>query len=91
LESQLKSLKEFARFIYAYLTSIVLGDNQALLNRAFVSSIKLSSHAFNPEALRQSYASHAGGSETYDWNIDPFVMEAFRPQAAETGDRGVGA
>jgi hypothetical protein len=61
----------------------VLGHNQALLNRAFVSSIKLASHVFSPEALCQNYASVAGGSETYDWNVDPFVMEIFRPQTVE--------
>jgi 2-polyprenyl-6-methoxyphenol hydroxylase-like FAD-dependent oxidoreductase len=83
LEGHLNNLKEFARFIYAYVSSIVLGDNQALLNVAFVSSIKLSSLSFNPEALRQAYAGHAGCSETYDWNVDPFVMEKFRTQVVD--------
>ncbi|HYK89943.1 MAG TPA: hypothetical protein VE398_14300 [Acidobacteriota bacterium] len=83
IEGHINNLREFARFIYAYVTSVVVGDNQALLNRSFVSSIKLSSHTFNPDALRQAYASRAGGSDTYDWNLDPFVMEDFRTQVVE--------
>lgn len=82
LEGHLNNLREFTRFIYVYVSSIVVGDNQALLNRAFVSGIKLSSHSFNPEALRQTYAGYAGCSETYDWSVDPFVMEKFRTQVA---------
>ncbi len=83
MDVQLKNLKEFARFIYAYISSVVLGDNQALLNRAFVSGIKLTSHAFDPQALRRDYASHTGGSETYDWSLNPLVMEEFRVQVME--------
>ncbi len=83
VEGHIANLKEFARFIYAYVTSVVVGDEQAVLNRAFVSSIRLSRHTFDVEALRRAYSVYAGGSETYDWNLDPFVMEQFRIRTAE--------
>ena len=81
LDAHVRNLKEFARFIYAYISSVVVGDNQALLNRAFVSGIKPSSLVFDPEAIRLAYAGQARCSETYDWSLDPFVMEHFRTQA----------
>ncbi len=83
LEGQVASLKEFARFIYGYVSSVVVGDNQALLNRAFVAGIQLTGQAFDPEALRRDYARQGAGSETFDWNLDPFVMEEFRSQLVD--------
>ncbi len=70
------SLRAFS-FIYVYVISVVAGDAQALLNGALVSSIKLSSQTLNPEILRREYFVRTGGSETFDWNLDPFVMESF--------------
>ena len=82
LESHLKNMKDFARFIYAYIASVAIGDGQVLMNRSFVSSIKLGTQAFDPAALRESYRMHANRSESYDWNLDPHVMEIFRGEPA---------
>ena len=82
LESHLMNMKNFARYIYAYLTSVILGDKQVMMNRSFVSSIKLSEHAMNPDDLRRAYQAHASCAEVYDWGIDAEAMEQFRPSLA---------
>src|SRR2546425_2245227 len=78
LNSFLGHLKEFARFIVAYICSIVLQDKQVLMNQSFVSGIRLLNMKFDPVEIRQSYASHAGCGEQYQWCLDPAVMEKFR-------------
>ncbi|MBI3940081.1 MAG: hypothetical protein HY315_04545, partial [Acidobacteria bacterium] len=78
MDDQLKSLREFARFIAAYVASMVLQDPRALLNRSFVESIKLRELRFDPEQLQARYAAHAACSESYPWTLDPFAMEKFR-------------
>src|SRR5437868_6638572 len=41
LDSQLANLKEMARFILAYVSSIVLSDERVLTNRTFIESIDI--------------------------------------------------
>ena len=78
LDGHLKSMKYFARYIYAFVSSVVLGDRQVMMNRSFVNSIKLGMHTLEPEALRRSYEAHAECTEIYDWGMDADVMERFR-------------
>ncbi len=83
LATHLQNLKEFARFIYAYISSRVVGDKQARLNRAFVSAIKLTTYSFDPDTIRQSYQTAAGCNESYEWTLDPNAMEVFRTEGVE--------
>lgn len=78
LDDHLTNLKEYARFIAAYVASMVLQDRRVLLNRSFVESIKLRDLRFDPEEIRMRYAVHSGCTEAYPWTLDPLVMEKFR-------------
>jgi hypothetical protein len=69
--------------MFAYMTSVVLGDRQVMFNRSFVNSIKLGMHTMNPEALRQAYQLHAGCTDPHDWGMDADAMEKFRPARAD--------
>jgi flavin-dependent dehydrogenase len=77
LEHHLENLREFARFIYAYVASRVLGDDSVLANKAFVESLKLKSYVFDPEEMRREYAPHAGCTEIYHWRLDAGGMRKF--------------
>ena len=78
LDEHLQNLKEFARFVLAYVSSIVVGDEKVLLNQSFVRSIRLKSCAFDPAAIERDYSHHVRCTEQYQWKLDPFVMEKFR-------------
>lgn len=84
LHRHLESLKEFARYIYAYLSSVLADDPKLLVNAPFVRAIKLRSFAFDPEAIRRLYEAHRHSEERYEWPFDPFVLEKFRA-AAQSG------
>jgi 2-polyprenyl-6-methoxyphenol hydroxylase-like FAD-dependent oxidoreductase len=77
LAGHLQGLKDFARFMYAFMTSVVLGDRQVMFNRSYVCSIKLGMHTLNPEALRKGYQAHAGCTDLYDWGMGADAMEKF--------------
>lgn len=79
LDGFLQDLKEFARYIYAYISSVVIGEPRALLNSSFVRGIKLGTHPFDPEALHVAYQMHAGSdSVLYEWGLDAGAMDKFR-------------
>ncbi|MBI2821617.1 MAG: hypothetical protein HYX74_05280 [Acidobacteria bacterium] len=78
LDDQLRNLKEFARFIVAYVASVVLEKKQLLLNRSFVESLKLRELRFDPEEMRARWQAYAGCTESYPWKLDPLAMEKFR-------------
>lgn len=77
LARHLENLKEFARFIYAYVASRILEDGRALTNRAFVESIRLRTFAFDPDSIRRDFESHSGCSDSYEWALDPDGMRKF--------------
>ena len=77
LDRHLQNLKEFARFIYAYVTSRVLDDERALRSRSFVESIKLKDYRFEPESMRRELQDHGDDPETYAWSLDPEGMRKF--------------
>ena len=82
LAEHLQGLKDFARYLYAYMTSVVLGDRSVMFNRSYVNSIKLGMHTLDPEALRQGFLAHAACTDTFDWGMDSDAMEKLRPAPA---------
>ncbi len=84
LDMHLHDMKEFARYIYAHIASVILDDRSAVNNRAFVSGIKLRQFMFDPESLKRSYAAASDCMEKYEWNLDPGAMDIFRSNYAES-------
>src|SRR5215468_8866947 len=74
LDEQLANLRELARYIIAYVSSVVLADERVLTNRAFVEGIDLSNLRFDPGAMYDRYVQCTGVTEPYAWSFDPFVL-----------------
>lgn len=87
LNQQLLNLQELARYIVAYLSSIVLSEPALLTDRAFIEEIDLKSFKFDPEELRRQALVCDPTAEPYQWSFDPYVMEHFRT-AMETHAAG---
>ncbi len=78
LDEQIVSLEELARWIVAYLSSVVLDDPAALSNAAFVRGIDLSHLEFDPAAMAARLAAaRAETSEPYAWSFTPPCMARF--------------
>ncbi len=75
-------MREFTRYVLAHVHAVVLGDKRVLLNRSFVKSLKLRDTAFDPEIMRAAYTLHADREGTYEWNLNPFTLEAFIEESA---------
>ncbi len=75
LETQLTNLKELARYIVAYIHSVVLSDERVLTNRSFIESIDLQHFRFDPDEMHEHYAQYVDSAELYEWSFDPFVLE----------------
>ena len=90
LSAQLENLKEFARYIAAYLCSIVANDPGLIRNAAFIRKLKLRTLRFDPDQIRQWAADCRDLSAPYEWSLDPGAMELFRP-ASGAGSRRVSA
>ncbi len=84
LDTQLANLRELARYIVAYIHSVVLSDERLLTNRPFIESIDLQHFRFDPEEMHDHYSQYANEAELYEWPFDPFVLGQFRtePRAA---------
>ena len=74
LDEQLANLTELARYIVAYVSSVVLADERVLTNRVFVEGIDLQNIRFDPGALYDRYIPCAEVTESYAWSFDPFVL-----------------
>jgi flavin-dependent dehydrogenase len=74
LDEQLANLTELARYIVAYVSSVVLADERVLTNRAFVEGIDLQNLRFDPGAMYDRYTPCAAVPEPYAWSFDPFVL-----------------
>ena len=74
LDEQLANLTELARYIVAYVSSVVLADECVLTKRAFIEGIDLQNLRFNPGAIYDRYVQCAGVTEPYAWSFDPFVL-----------------
>jgi hypothetical protein len=77
LDEQLANLKEMARFIVAHVCASVLADASVLTNRTFVESLDLNHLRFDPEEMRDRYASCEGMVGEYPWTLDPQVLRRF--------------
>ena len=78
LDRHLENLFEFARFIVAHVSSVVLGDRHLLTNASFIDRIDLEDVRFDPERMRADYAAAAGDATTHQWSFDPYVLDRFR-------------
>jgi 2-polyprenyl-6-methoxyphenol hydroxylase-like FAD-dependent oxidoreductase len=78
-EIHVERMREFARYIYAHVYAVMLGDKRVLLNAAFIKSLKLRETKFNPEMMRAHYEPFAESEEVYAWKLNPFALEAFIP------------
>ncbi|GAB4125663.1 MAG: tryptophan 7-halogenase [Acidobacteriota bacterium] len=77
LDRHLDNLREFARFIYAYIVSRVIGEDLARFNRSFIEALKLRELKFDPTALKAEYEAHRGCTENYVWKLDAEGMRKF--------------
>lgn len=81
LDSQLESLAEFARFIVAYIYSVVLGDERILFNHSFVSAIDFKSLSFDVEAMANEWERHAASSDEFEWSFCPRSLDPWRTRS----------
>jgi 2-polyprenyl-6-methoxyphenol hydroxylase-like FAD-dependent oxidoreductase len=79
LDIHFDRMVEFARYILAHIHAVVVNDRRALVNRPFVSSLAVHHTSFDPQRMRETYARLAGASETYEWGLNPWALEAFLP------------
>jgi hypothetical protein len=77
LDEQLDNLKELARYIVAYVSSVVLADEGVLTNHAFIESIDLQNFRFDPGELYDRYSQCADATQPYAWSFNPFVLGQF--------------
>lgn len=81
VEMHVEKMREFARYIVAHVHAVVVGDKRALLNKPFVASLKLREIVFDPERMKENYAKFADSTEMQHWNLNPFALESFIPEA----------
>jgi hypothetical protein len=82
-EKHVERMREFARYIYAHVYAVMLGDKRVLLNAAFIKSLKLRDVKFDPEAMRAHYEAFAESEDVYAWKLNPFALEPFIPARVE--------
>jgi flavin-dependent dehydrogenase len=77
LDHHLENLKEFARYLYAYVAARIIGDDRVRMNRSFVESIKLRDFRFDPAGMSSTYEAHRDCQEVYEWKLNPDAMKKF--------------
>jgi flavin-dependent dehydrogenase len=77
IEKHVDRMREFARYIYAHVYAVILGDKSVLLNDAFIRSLKLRDVKFDPDTMRSDYAGYAACEDVYPWKLNPFALEPF--------------
>jgi len=77
IEKHVERMREFARYIFAHVYAVILGDKRVLLNDAFIRGLKLRDVRFDPDAMRADYAKYAGCEDVYPWKLNPFALEPF--------------
>lgn len=77
IEKHVERMREFARYIYAHVYAVILGDKRVLLNDAFIRGLKLRDVKFDPDKMRADYAQYAGCDDVYAWKLNPFALEPF--------------
>jgi flavin-dependent dehydrogenase len=82
IDRQFASVQQLGRFIATHVASRVVGDRDALWNRAFVEDVDLAMLTFDPEEMRARHQRTAASRERYAWPFDPAVMARFRTASA---------
>lgn len=80
LNDQLDNLEELARFTMAHVAAVVLDEPRVVESQAFVDTIDLDAVNFDPEAWQEAWAKVQGDHGTLAWNLDPCVLDRFRPE-----------
>jgi hypothetical protein len=83
IEKHVERMREFARYIYAHVYAVMLGDKRVLLNEAFIKSLKLREVKFDPDAMRADFEKYAVCEQMYSCNLNPFALEPFIPARVE--------
>ncbi|MEQ1830578.1 MAG: FAD-dependent oxidoreductase [Pirellula sp.] len=86
LDEQFVSLTEMAKFIVAYIFSVVLDDERLLTNGSFVESIDLKNLVFDPACMQRHYDLHCDSAHTYAWKLNPHALRSFSPCTARADD-----
>lgn len=77
LERQLVNLEELARFIYARVTSVVLGEPAILTHAGFVEAIDVTQVSFDVEAMARQWAAVRADSRPHAWSFSTALLERF--------------
>jgi flavin-dependent dehydrogenase len=79
LDDQLENLRDLARWTAAHIASVVLDDERALGNAAFIRGIDINDLQFDPDAMAARLdAACRETSETYTWRFKVPCMKRFR-------------
>lgn len=79
LDDQLENLRDLARWTAAHITSVVLDDERALNNAAFIRGIDINNLQFDPDAMAARLdAACRETAETYTWRFKVPCMKRFR-------------
>jgi 2-polyprenyl-6-methoxyphenol hydroxylase-like FAD-dependent oxidoreductase len=84
LQRELSNLNEFARFIVAYIYSVVAGDPDLVTDRQFVENLNPADVEFDPE-LPLKQAKPVNDCAPYDWGFAPNCLS--RLQRAHKAER----
>lgn len=82
LNKQLTSLEEFARFLVAWVYSVVSEDPQLLNSRVLVDEIDFSCLDFNPETIAANRERWRQSAGEWKWSFCTSAMERFRNPTA---------
>lgn len=87
LDDQLENLRDLARWTAAHIASVVLDDERALGNAAFIRGIDINNLQFDPDALAANAARLDAAcretSEIYAWRFKVPCMKRFRTRRLE--------
>jgi hypothetical protein len=75
LTREMCKLDEFARYIVAYVSSVVSGNSGLLTNREFVEGLDLDAIRFEPEVMRGHAAVPVPADQPYHWGFDPWCIK----------------
>ncbi len=81
LDEQVENLEELARFVYAHVASVVLGEPAVVASAEFVRGIDVRELTFDPAAMAERWAAcgavPAAGAPS-PWRVAPPCMARFR-------------
>jgi flavin-dependent dehydrogenase len=80
LTEQLESLEELARFLVAWIYSVVLDDPDLLTSRALVEAIDFHNLAFDVDAMRSDHGRFRDGAGTWAWSFDTQALCQFHDE-----------